>query len=76
MLGVFFQTIYNFEASILRANGDTRRPLFCLIFSGAVNVVLNLVFVIGFQLDVAGVAIATVLADVVGAGMLFHYLRR
>lgn len=76
MLGVFFQTIYNFEASILRANGDTRRPLLCLIFSGAVNVVLNLVFVIGFQLDVAGVAIATVLADVVGAGMLFHYLRR
>lgn len=70
MLGVFFQTIYNFEASILRANGDTRRPLFCLIFSGAVNVVLNLVFVIGFQLDVAGVAIATVLADVVAASTI------
>lgn len=74
MLGVFFQTIYNFEASILRANGDTRRPLFCLIFSGAVNVVLNLVFVIGFQLDVAGVAIATVVSQCLSAFLVVRCL--
>lgn len=76
MLGVFFQTIYNFEASILRANGDTRRPLFCLIFSGAVNVVLNLVFVIGFQLDVAGVAIATVVSQCISAALVTVCLMR
>ena len=76
MLGVFFQTIYNFEASILRANGDTRRPLFCLIFSGAVNVVLNLVFVIGFQLDVAGVALASILSQYVSAILILIHMAR
>lgn len=41
---------YNFGAAILRAVGDTRRPLYFLLFAGAVNVVLNLVFVIGFSM--------------------------
>lgn len=68
--------VYNFEAAILRANGDTRRPLLCLLLSGGVNVVLNLVFVLLFHMDVAGVALATVIADGVGAGLLWHYLRR
>ncbi len=49
---------YNFGAAILRAVGDTRRPLYFLLFAGAVNVVLNLVFVIGFSMGVAGVATA------------------
>ena len=76
LLGAIFQMVYNFEAAILRANGDTRRPLLCLLLSGGVNVVLNLLFVIVFHLDVAGVALATVIADAVGAGLLWHYLRR
>lgn len=76
LLGAVFQMVYNFEAAILRANGDTRRPLTCLIFSGALNVVLNLIFVIFCGLEVAGVALATVIADGVGAGLLWYYLRR
>ena len=76
LLGAIFQMVYNFEAAILRANGDTRRPLLCLLLSGGVNVVLNLVFVLLFHMDVAGVALATVIADGVGAGLLWHYLRR
>ena len=48
LLGAIFQMVYNFEAAILRANGDTRRPLLCLLLSGGVNVVLNLVFVLLF----------------------------
>lgn len=76
LLGAIFQMVYNFEAAILRANGDTRRPLLCLLLSGGVNVVLNLVFVLLFHIDVAGVALATVIADGVGAGLLWHYLRR
>ena len=53
LLGAIFQMVYNFEAAILRANGDTRRPLLCLLLSGGVNVVLNLVFVLLFHMDVA-----------------------
>lgn len=75
-LGMPAAMLYNFGAALLRSVGDTRRPLYYLIAAGIVNVALNLLLVIVFQLDVAGVAIATVLADVVGAGMLFHYLRR
>ena len=52
-IGMFFLTIYNFEYAILRAGGDTKRSLYCLIVSGTINVVLNLVFVILFKLDVA-----------------------
>ncbi len=59
--------VYNFGASILRAIGDTRRPLIYLTISGAVNVVLNLVLVIVFHLGVAGVAIATVVSQVLSA---------
>lgn len=59
--------VYNFGSSILRAIGDTRRPLFFLSISGAVNVVLNLILVIFFQMGVAGVAIATVASQVLSA---------
>lgn len=64
-VGTFFGLIYNFGASILRAKGDTKRPLYFLAISGATNVVLNMVFVIIFKMSVAGVAIATVIP---GAG--------
>ena len=74
-LGSIFIMLYNFESAIMRANGDTKRPLYCLLFSGALNVVLNLFFVIGCGLSVAGVAIATVLANGVGALLLLHFLR-
>jgi len=59
--------VYNFGSSILRAIGDTRRPLVYLSISGAVNVVLNLILVIAFHMGVAGVAIATVASQVLSA---------
>ena len=76
LLGAIFQMVYNFEAAILRANGDTRRPLLCLLLSGGVNVVLNLFFVIVCKLDVAGVAIATVISQVISALLVVRCLMR
>lgn len=68
--------LYNFGSSILRATGDTKRPLYFLILSGMVNVVLNLVFVIGFKMDVAGVAIATVISTAISAILVTTCLMR
>ena len=62
--------VYNFGAAILRAVGDTKRPLYILAVSGIINVVLNLILVIAFHLDVAGVAIATVTSQVFSAVMV------
>ena len=62
-LGVPASLLYNFGAAILRATGDTKRPLYILAASGLVNVVLNCVLVIIFHLDVAGVAIATAVSN-------------
>lgn len=73
-IGMFFLTIYNFESAILRASGDTKRPLYCLVISGTINVVLNLFFVIVCKLDVAGVALATTIADATSAALLFTIL--
>ena len=56
-MGMPFFMLYNYGAAILRAVGDTKRPLFFLIISGCINAGLNLILVIGFHLDVAGVAI-------------------
>ena len=61
--------LYNFGSAILRAVGDTKRPLYFLTVAGVVNVVLNLIFVIVFNMDVAGVALATVLSQVISAGL-------
>ncbi len=66
--------IYNFGSAILRAKGDTRYPLIVLIISGAVNVILNLVTVLGLHWDVAGVATATVASQVVSALMVVIHL--
>lgn len=68
--------VYNFGASILRASGDTKTPLYFLFFAGVVNVVLNLVLVIRFSLDVAGVAIATVVSQYISAALILWYLWR
>ena len=64
-LGVPASLVYNTGSAILRAHGDTRRPMIILSVSGLVNVALNLVLVVGFNMSVAGVAIATVAAQVV-----------
>ncbi|MFI3208326.1 MAG: MATE family efflux transporter [Eubacteriales bacterium] len=62
-IGMPFNLVYNFSAAILRAVGDTKRPLRYLGISGIVNVILNLIFVIIFHMDVAGVALATIIAQ-------------
>ena len=60
-LGMPAAMLYNFGAALLRAVGDTKRALYYLLFAGVVNVLLNLVLVVVFKMDVAGVAIATML---------------
>lgn len=66
-IGLPLLMIYNFGSAILRAVGDTRRPLYYLTISGVVNVIFNLLFVIKFKMDVAGVAWATVISEAISA---------
>ncbi len=66
-LGVPASVVFNFAAAILRALGDTKRPLYILGLTGIVNVILNLVLVIVFHMDVAGVAIGTIVANYLSA---------
>lgn len=68
--------LYNFGAAILRAQGDTQRPLYFLTASGVINVVLNLIFVIGLQMSVAGVALATIVAQYISAALVLWCLVR
>lgn len=68
--------LYNFGSAILRAVGDTRRPLYYLTAAGIVNVVLNIFFVTQFQMDVAGVALATVISQVISAGLVLRCLMK
>ncbi len=68
--------VYNFGAGVLRAVGDTRRPLYFLIVAGAVNVGLNLVFVIVLRMGVAGVAWATVISETLSAVLVVNCLMR
>ena len=75
-LGMPFIMLYNFGAAILRSIGDTKRPLLCLVLGGVLNAGLNLFLVIVFHLDVAGVAIATVLSNVVSSAMVLSFLMR
>lgn len=74
LIGVPFEMLYNFGAAILRSQGDSRRPLYSLMFSGVVNVILNLFFVILMHMSVAGVAAATVIANGVAAGLVLSFL--
>ena len=73
-LGMPVQMLYNFCAAILRAVGDTKRPLYYLTVAGVVNVVLNLIFVIVFHMSVAGVALATILSQAISALMVTRAL--
>ena len=66
-IGMPANMIYNFGSAILRAVGDTKRPLYFLTAAGVINVVLNLFFVIMFQMDVAGVALATAISQAISA---------
>ncbi len=68
--GIIFMMIYNFCASILRAAGDTKSPLIFLTIAGVVNVVLNVIFVTVFDLNVAGVALATTISQGVSATLV------
>lgn len=76
MLGSPALALYNFGNAVLSAAGDTKRPLVYLSFSGIVNIVLNLVFVIIFHMDVAGVALASIIAQYISAFLILLALFR
>lgn len=67
--------VYNFGAAILRAFGDSRRPLYALLFSGVFNIGLNLLFVIVFKWEVMGVALGTILSQLAGAVAVIYFLK-
>lgn len=73
-LGMPAFAIYNFGAALLRALGDTKRPLYFLSFSGVINVLFNLFFVIVLHMGVAGVAFATILSEMISAGLILWCL--
>ena len=75
-LGLPAMMVYNFGAAILRAAGDTKRPLYFLTAAGIVNVGLNLLFVIVFQMGVAGVALATIISEYASAALIILCLIR
>ena len=75
-IGMPATMLYNFGAAILRAIGDTRRPLYFLLISGVVNVIFNLFFVIQLHMGVAGVAIATVISQCISALLILQCLMR
>ena len=68
--------IYNMGSAILRAVGDSRRPLYFLIFSAVLNVILDLVFVIVFKMDIAGAAYATIVSQFLSAALVLFVLTR
>ena len=75
-LGMPFVMLYNFGSAILRSRGDSQRPLYALTAAGVINVILNLIFVIGFHLHVIGVAMATVISNGVSASLIIWFLCR
>lgn len=74
--GITATMIYNFGSAILRAKGDTKRPLYILFTAGVMNLILNLIFVICFKMDVAGVAWATVISQCFSAACVIIILIR
>lgn len=72
--GVVFFVVYNFGSAVLRAKGDTRRPLYALALSVALNVILNYVAVVVWDAGVSGIALATVISNIVSSGMIVFYL--
>ena len=76
LLGMPALGLYNFGSAVLSAAGDTRRPLYYLLFSGIVNVLLNLYFVIVCRWDVVGVAAASVISQYLSAVLILTVLIR
>lgn len=74
--GMLASMIYNFGSAILRATGDSKRPLYFLTISGFINVILNLIFVAIFKMDVFGVALSTVISQVLSAALVIISLVR
>ena len=74
LIGMPVILLYNFEAAIFRSTGDTKTPLVILTISGILNVLLNLFFVAVLHMTVNGVAIATVVSNVVSSALLFYRL--
>jgi putative MATE family efflux protein len=74
--GISGLMLYNMGSGILRAVGDSRRPLYFLVFSSCVNIVLDLVFVLVFQMGVKGVALATIIAQFSSAALIYFTLYR
>ena len=74
LLGLPAISLYNFQAAIFRSKGDTRTPLIALAIASGVNILLNLLFVLQFDWGIAGVAAATVIANIVSAIILFRAL--
>ena len=75
-LSIPFMVLYNFGAAALRSYGDSKRPMYYLLFAGAVNVVLNLLLVVGVHLGVEGVAIGTLASNLLSASMVLICLYR
>lgn len=75
-LGMPASMLYNFGSALLRAVGDTKRPMYYLLAAGVVNVILNLFFVISLHMDVAGVATATVISQVISAYLVIRCLMK
>lgn len=75
-LGFPAMLIYNFGSAVLRSIGDTKRPFYCLVIGGIVNIILNLVLVLVFGMGVDGVAVATVVSNVISAGGVVYILKR
>lgn len=74
--GMPVMMLYNFGNAVLRAVGDTRRPLYFLMAAGVINVILNLFFVISLHMSVAGVALATVISQFFSAGLIVRCLSK
>lgn len=75
-LGMTAMMIYNFGSALLRSIGDTKRPLYYLVAAGVINVILNLIFVIRFRMDVAGVGLATVISQCISAFLVVRCMMR
>lgn len=73
-LGMPFIMLYNFGSAILRSRGDTKRPFVCLVTAGIINVIFNLLFVLGFGMSVDGVGYATLISNIISSGMIVYFL--
>ena len=73
-LAIPFIILYNFLSAILRAEGDTKRPLIALFLAGIINVILNIILVVIFHMGVEGVAIATLVSNIISSVLLIYWL--